>query len=81
VSKNSEKPIEVGATFQHYKGKQYKVLGLARHSETLEMMVYYECLYPNEMGQMWVRPIGLFTGFVEVDGVKTERFKKLTEPK
>ena len=67
--------IKPGSIFEHYKGKKYKVHGMVRHSETLEEMVYYECLYENELGRMWVRPVELFTSTVEIDGRQLERFR------
>lgn len=60
--------------YQHYKGPKYRVLGLVRHSETLEELVYYECLYANANGQFWVRPRAMFEGDVVVDGVTQPRF-------
>ena len=39
--------------YQHYKGPKYRVLGVVRHSETLEELVHYECLYDNPGGQFW----------------------------
>lgn len=60
--------------YQHYKGPQYRVLGLVRHSETLEELVYYECLYENPNGQFWVRPRAMFEGTVVIDGVEKPRF-------
>lgn len=66
-----------GAVYEHYKGKHYRVLGAARHSESLEEFVLYECLYPNDLGQVWVRPRSLFFGMLEVDGRQVERFRRL----
>ena len=60
--------------YQHYKGPKYRVLGTVRHSETLEELVYYECLYDNPSGQFWVRPRAMFEGEVEVDGHIRKRF-------
>jgi hypothetical protein len=57
--------VVIGGTYRHYKGKLYRVHGVCRHSETLEEMVYYECLYECELGQMWVRPKSLFLGLHE----------------
>lgn len=66
--------IEPGL-YQHYKGPQYKVLGMARHSETLEALVLY---HPVEGDQaLWVRPYAMFTGMIEVNGVQTERFRRV----
>ena len=58
--------IKIGGTYQHYKGMNYLVTGLARHSETMEWMVVYECLYENPAGKVWVRPLGMFTEEVEI---------------
>ncbi len=51
--------IQIGATYKHYKGKLYKVIALAKHSETLEDMVVYSAQYAGEFpfGQIWVRPV------------------------
>ena len=52
--------LKLGGIYQHYKGKNYRVIDLARHSETLEWMVVYECLYENPEGKIWVRPLKMF---------------------
>lgn len=67
--------LKIGGIYKHYKNKNYKVIGLAHHSETLEEFIVYECLYPNEMGQLWVRPKELFFDEVEVNGVKVPHFE------
>jgi hypothetical protein len=61
--------------YQHYKGKQYRVLGTAKHSETLEEMVVYEPLYENPIAKLWVRPLEMFLEEVEVEGIRKKRFK------
>ena len=63
--------------YQHYKGPKYRVLGVVKHSETLEELVHYECLYENESGQFWVRPRAMFEGILMVNGVETRRFTYL----
>lgn len=60
--------------YKHYKGKDYKVIGIAKHSETLEDLVVYETLYENEISKLWVRPTSLFTSTVEIDGKQVPRF-------
>jgi hypothetical protein len=65
--------------YQHYKGPKYRVLGTVRHSETLEELVYYECLYANPNGQFWVRPKAMFEETVDIDGKKMPRFTYLGE--
>lgn len=64
-------PIDLGR-YRHYKGGEYEVLGVVRHSETLEPLVLYRPLY-NDTG-MWVRPFAMFLETVEVDGAMVRRF-------
>ncbi len=59
--------------YQHYKGKYYQVLGVAKHSETLEELVVYQALYDEQA--FWVRPLKMFEEFVELDGKSMPRFK------
>jgi hypothetical protein len=61
--------------YEHYKGKHYLVIGTARHSETEELLVVYVPLYDCEAGQLWVRPLSMFSEEVEVEGKKTPRFR------
>jgi cyclomaltodextrinase len=63
--------------YRHFKGKRYEVLGLARHSETLEDMVVYRALYGE--GELWVRPLAVFEETVEVDGRRVARFERIEE--
>jgi len=58
--------------FRHYKGGEYEVVGVARHSETLEPMVVYRPLY-NETG-LWVRPYDMFFENIEFGGRMQPRF-------
>ncbi|MCW5550215.1 MAG: DUF1653 domain-containing protein [Opitutaceae bacterium] len=58
--------------YRHYKGRDYRVLGLARHSETLEPVVVYQALY-GEHG-LWVRPAGMFLETVAINGRTIPRF-------
>lgn len=59
--------------YQHFKGNQYEVIGIANHSETLEELVIYRALYGNH--GFWVRPLKMFLEEVEVNGKKVPRFK------
>lgn len=63
--------------YRHYKGGEYEVVGVARHSETLEPLVVYRPLY-NATG-LWVRPHAMFFGQVEVDGRMQARFARLDD--
>ncbi|WP_038045615.1 DUF1653 domain-containing protein [Thermus caliditerrae] len=67
-------PVKPGL-YRHYKGKLYRVLFLARHSETEEVLVVYQALYGEE--GYWVRPLALFLEPVEVGGQKVPRFERL----
>jgi hypothetical protein len=58
--------------YRHYKGPEYRVFGVARHSETEEQMVFYQALY-GDYG-LWVRPLSMFLESVEVDGERVPRF-------
>ena len=59
--------------YEHYKGGEYQVLGIAKHSETSEELVVYKALY--DKGDLWVRPVKMFLEEVDVGGKKVPRFK------
>ncbi len=64
--------------YEHYKRKKYEVIGIARHSETLEEMIVYRALYDSkEFGKnaMWVRPKKMFLETVVVNGREVPRFR------
>ncbi len=61
--------------YKHYKGNLYEVIGVAKHSETLEEMVVYKALYQAEGENLWVRPKALFLEEIEVGGKKIKRFE------
>ncbi len=65
--------------YRHYSGREYEVLGIARHSETLEELVLYKPLYiDNEFGGcFWVRPKEMFLGKVKINGKLAKRFEYL----
>lgn len=58
--------------YRHFKGNEYEVIGLARHSETQEEMVVYRALY-GDFG-LWVRPVSMWNETVERDGKTFRRF-------
>ena len=76
VKKSDMPEVKLGR-YRHYKGKEYKVLGVAKASETLEEMVVYEALYDNPESKLWVRSVGMFLSEVEVDGRKMKRFEPM----
>ena len=64
--------------YMHYKGQFYEVIGVARHSETLEEVVVYRALYNSEEfgpNALWVRPRKMFLETVEYEGKIVPRFK------
>lgn len=63
--------------YRHYKGQDYQVFEVARHSETEESLVVYRCLYGDY--SWWVRPLGMFTQTIEVDAVVKPRFDYVGE--
>lgn len=61
--------------YRHYKGNDYRVVGLARHSETLEPMVIYQALYGDR--GTWVRPARMWSESVEIAGRRVVRFARI----
>lgn len=63
--------------YRHFKGNEYEVIGVAKHSETMEELVVYRALY-GECG-LWVRPASMWNEQVERDGKKFQRFTLIQE--
>lgn len=63
--------------YRHFKGKEYEVLGVARHSETEEELVVYRTLY-GDFG-LWVRPVSMWNETVERNGKTFRRFTYIGE--
>ena len=70
-----ETPAITPGSYRHFKGKPYRVIGIARHSETQEDMVVYQALY-GERG-WWVRPLAMFAQQVEHEGKLVLRFERV----
>jgi hypothetical protein len=66
--------IELGK-YKHYKGNLYEVIGIVKHSETLEELVLYKQLYGE--GSLWVRPLNMFLETITIDGHTMPRFEKI----
>jgi len=75
MTKLAELPSTPTGRYRHYKGGEYEVIGVARHSETLEPLVVYRPLY-NDSG-LWVRPHAMFFGDVVADGRPQPRFQRI----
>jgi len=73
---NAETTIRIGL-YKHYKGNMYHVLGIARHSESHEILVIYQMLYGSY--GYWVRPLTMFTGAVMHEGKSVPRFSFVSE--
>ena len=71
------KDTVIPGRYRHFKGMEYEVLGVARHSETLEAMVVYRALYGE--GDIWVRPASMWLETVERDGKVMPRFARIEE--
>jgi len=67
--------LEIGK-YRHYKGNEYLLIGVSRHSETLEELVIYRSLHDN--GDLWARPLSMFVESVEIDGKKISRFEHIS---
>ena len=63
--------------YRHFKGNEYEVLTIARHSETTEPMVVYKALYGE--GGVWVRPADMWNETVTREGVTYKRFTKIED--
>ena len=63
--------------YRHFKGNEYEVIAIAKHSETTEDYVVYKALYGD--GGMWVRPASMWNETVERDGVTYKRFTYIGE--
>jgi hypothetical protein len=75
MSDLAELPSIAPGRYRHYKGGEYDVLGVVRHSETLEPLVLYVALQ-GDRGP-WVRPHAMFFGTVEVEGAARPRFSPI----
>lgn len=64
--------------YRHFKGNRYRLLYIARHSETMEPMVVYQALYGDQ--GIWVRPAGMWNEWVERDGYAGPRFAPEEDP-
>ena len=63
--------------YRHFKGNEYELIGVARHSETLEPMVIYRALYGD--GGLWVRPAAMWTEWVDREDYHGPRFQLVEE--
>ena len=68
--------IKIGK-YRHFKGNEYEVIAVAKHSETTEDMVVYKALYGE--GGLWVRPASMWNETVERDGKAFNRFEYIGE--
>lgn len=75
MNNQQTRTIKTNIKYRHFKGNEYLVLHIAKHSETLEDMVVYQALY-GEFG-IWIRPLDMFLEQVERDGLMIDRFKEI----
>lgn len=69
--------IETGKYIHVKSGKEYEVVGVACHSETLEPLVVYKPLYEHQGPDVWVRPYEMFFEEVSINGIQRARFEKI----
>ena len=69
--------VVVGGLYRHYKNKDYRVIAIAKHSETLEDMVVYQALYGER--EIWVRPLAMFEERIFLNGGAVPRFCLLSD--
>lgn len=63
--------------YKHFKGAEYEVIGIAKHSETMEELIVYQALYGERA--LWVRPISMFLDMKEIEGRLVPRFMLIEE--
>ena len=69
--------IQIGGRYRHYKGNEYTVIGIAKHSETEEKLVVYRAMYGE--GQLWARPLSMFLETVTVNDTAIPRFSLMDD--
>lgn len=67
--------------YKHYKGPYYEVIGIAKHSETLEELVVYKALAKPEGENLWIRPLKMFIENIIVAGKSEPRFRYISKEK
>jgi hypothetical protein len=77
TSSRFETEVVPGAIYRHYKGQLYRVIGVGKHSESLDDIVLYEALYDNPLGRLWCRPLSMWGELVNSNGEKVHRFEFL----
>ncbi len=66
--------------YRHSKsGKEYQVIGIGKHSETLEDVVIYEPLYKQSLARYWIRPLSMFEEMVVIEGKEVPRFARIAD--
>ena len=69
--------VKINSVYKHYKGNCYKVIGIGKHSETLEDLVIYEALYGNH--DIWYRPIRMWNEEININGKIIKRFELIED--
>ena len=64
--------VQAKEKYRHYKGNIYEIVGVGKHTETMEDMVIYQ-----DDNHVWVRPLEMFEEEIEVNGKKIKRFEKI----
>jgi len=72
--------VPVGSVFEHYRGMRYEILSIGRHSESEDLHVVYQALYSDPVfgdRAIWIRPLAMFLEEIELNGKKTQRFRRV----
>ena len=69
--------LKINGVYRHYKGKYYRVITIAKHTETDEKLVVYEALYGEH--DVWCRPLNMWSDMIEIDGKQLNRFEYIEE--
>lgn len=70
--------VRIGGVYRHFKGNRYRVIAIAKHSESMEELVVYQALYGE--GTVYARPIAMWNASVSTEGGTVPRFALLDEP-
>ena len=81
MQKSREDILKPGSLWQHFKGNKYRIVCVAKHSESLVEMVVYEALYENPEGKYWVRPKVMFLEKMTREGKTFFRYEPIKEEK
>lgn len=72
-----DRKVNASQRYRHFKGNEYQVINIAKHTETNEELVIYKALYGD--GLIWARPLSMFLECVLKDGKSVNRFEQIND--